>query len=148
MDNFYKLVSTIQQLHQQLQQSAVNAVNQMLTIRNWLIGYYIVEFEQNGKDRAEYGKSLLKSIAGNLTHIKGLDERSLRRFRLFYLYYPQIADTIRGSANPVFEQIEIRGSLTPILPHTEKVGSATPQLLKLPDTKILQQHIEKELKEM
>jgi len=37
----------------------------MLTIRNWLIGYYIVEFEQNGKDRAEYGISLLKSIAYN-----------------------------------------------------------------------------------
>lgn len=140
MDNFNKLVSTIQQLHQQLQQSAVNAVNQMLTIRNWLIGYYIVEFEQNGKDRAEYGKSLLKSIAGNLTHIKGLDERSLRRFRLFYLYYPQIADTIRGSVNPVFEQIEIRGALTPILSDTEKVGPASPQLktgLFVPGEKIL-----------
>ncbi len=140
MDNFNKLVSTIQQLHQQLQQSAVNAVNQMLTIRNWLIGYYIVEFEQNGKDRAEYGKSLLKSIAGNLTHIKGLDERSLRRFRLFYLYYPQIADTIRGSVNPVFEQIEIRGSLTPILPDFEKMGAVAPQLktgLFVPGDKIL-----------
>jgi len=140
MDNFNKLVSTIQQLHQQLQQSAVNAVNQMLTIRNWLIGYYIVEFEQNGKDRAEYGKSLLKSIAGNLTHIKGLDERSLRRFRLFYLYYPQIADTIRGSVTPIFEQIEIRGSLTPILPDTEKMGAVAPQLktgLFVPGDKIL-----------
>ena len=87
----------------------------MLTIRNWLIGYYIVEFEQNGKDRAEYGKSLLKSIAKNLSHIKGMEERSLRRFRQFYLFYPQIADTIRGSVTPIFEQIEIRGSLNPIL---------------------------------
>ena len=74
MNNFINRVSTIQQLHKQLQQSAVNAVNQMLTIRNWLIGYYIVEFEQNGKDRAKYGISLLKSIAENLNHIKGLDE--------------------------------------------------------------------------
>lgn len=140
MDSFNSLVSSIQLLHRQLQQSAVNAVNQMLTIRNWLIGYYIVEFEQNGKDRAEYGKSLLKSISENLTHIKGLDERSLRRFRLFYLYYPQIADSIRGSVNPVFEEIEIWGSLTPILPDTEKVGSATPHLksgLFLPSEKIL-----------
>ena len=99
-----------------------------------------MEFEQNGKDRAEYGKLLLKSIAGNLTHIKGLDERSLRRFRLFYLYYPQIADTIRGSVNPVFEQIEIRGSLTPILPDTVKMGSVAPQLksgLFVPGDKIL-----------
>jgi predicted nuclease of restriction endonuclease-like (RecB) superfamily len=140
MDSFNSLVSGIQQLHNQLQQSAVNAVNQMLTIRNWLIGHHIVEFEQNGKDRAEYGKSLLKSISDNLTHIKGLDERSLRRFRLFYLYYPQIADSIRGSVNPVFEEIEIRGSLTPILPGTEKVGSATLHLksgLFVPGEKIL-----------
>lgn len=100
MSNFNRLVTTIQQLHQQLQHSAVNAVNQMLTIRNWLIGYYIVEFEQNGKDRAEYGKSLLKVIASKFSHIKGLDERSLRRFRQFYIYYPQIADTIRGSLSP------------------------------------------------
>lgn len=128
MNNFNSLVSMIQNLHRQLQRSAANTVNQMLTIRNWLIGYYIIEFEQNGKDRAEYGKSLLKSIAGKLKHIKGLDERSLRRFRQFYLFYPQIADTIRGSVNPIFEQIEIWGSLTPILPNSEKVGALIPPL--------------------
>jgi len=94
MKDFKALISSIQQLHEQLQQSAVNAVNQMLTIRNWLIGYYIVEFEQNGKDRAEYGKSLLKSIAAKLSHTKGLDERSLRRYRLFYLYYPHLTNAI------------------------------------------------------
>lgn len=36
----------------------------MQTMRNWLIGYYIVEFEQHGKDRAEYGSQLLKKIGG------------------------------------------------------------------------------------
>ena len=123
MNNFNTLVSSIQQVHNQLQQSAVNAVNQMLTMRNWLIGYYIVEFEQNGKDRAEYGKSLLKSIAGNLSHIRGMDERSLRRFRLFYLFYPQLAESIRGSATPIFKQYEIRGSVTPILPDSEQLES-------------------------
>ncbi len=140
MDSFKSLVSSIQKLHQQLQQSAVNAVNQMLTIRNWLVGYYIVEFEQNGKDRAEYGKSLLKSIAGELSDIKGMDERSLRRFRQFYLFYPQLADTIRGAMSPELKQIEIRGSMTPILPDNEKVGSVSPQLeggLFVPGYKIL-----------
>ena len=140
MNNFNKLVSTIQQLHQQLQQSAVNAVNQMLTMRNWLIGYYIVEFEQKGKDRAEYGKSLLKSIAGNLNHIKGLDERGLRRFRLFYLYYPQLAEAIRGSLSPEFRNEQKWGTLSPVLEHTAKVGSVTPQLqtgLFVPGEKIL-----------
>ncbi len=149
MNSFNSLVSTIQQLHFQLQQSAVNAVNQRLTIRNWLIGYYIVEFEQNGKDHAEYGKSLLKSIAGNLSHIKGLDERSLRRFRLFYLYYPQITDPIRGILSPALEKNEIRGSLSPILERIDKVGAMTPQLKPgtfVPGDKIIQRlsysHIE------
>lgn len=149
MNNFNDLVSTILQLHQQLQQSAVNAVNQMLTTRNWLVGYYIVEFEQNGKNRAEYGKSLLKSIAGKLNHIKGLDERSLRRFRQFYLYYPQIIEAIRGTVSPIFEQVEIRGTVSPIFEQSEKMALVVPQLkpgLFIPGNKILQRlsysHIE------
>ncbi len=83
MSNFDSLFSTIQQLHKQLQQSAVNAVNQMLTIRNWLIGYYIVEFEQNGKDRAVYGDMLIESLAAKLTNIEGIDKRSLFGFAGF-----------------------------------------------------------------
>ena len=140
MDNFNSLVSSIQKLHQQLQQSAVNAVNQMLTIRNWLIGYYIVEFKQNGKDRAEYGKSLLKSIADKLNHIKGLDERSLRRFRLFYLYYPQLENSIRGSLSPELQDEQKWGTPPPILQDSEKMGTASPQLqegLFVPGDKIL-----------
>lgn len=143
MNNFTKLVSAIQQLHQQLQQSAVNAVNQMLTIRNWLIGYYIVEFEQNGKDRAKYGKSLLKSIAGKLSDIKGMDERSLRRYRQFYLFYPQIASTIRATVPPKLDDVKKWGTLPPdfgqseivlafnqLLTDAPKIGES---LLKLPD---------------
>jgi len=128
MDNFKELVSNIQTLHLQLQQSAVNAVNQTLTIRNWLIGHHIVEFEQNGQDRAEYGKSLLKSIAGKLSHIKGLDERSLRRFRLFYLYYPQLADPIRGSLSPELRVNQKWGTLSPVFGTSEKTGSLTPPM--------------------
>ncbi len=140
MKKFNELITTISQLHRQLQQSAVNAVNQMLTIRNWLIGYYIVEFEQNGEDRAKYGTSLLKSIAKNLEHIKGMDERSLRRFRQFYIYYPQLADVIRGTLTPILKNNEIRGSLTPILSDAEKIGTLSPQLEKglfVPGNKIL-----------
>ena len=58
--NFEQLATIITDTHQQLQQSAVKAVNQRLTVRNWLIGFYIVEFEQNGEDRATYGEQLLK----------------------------------------------------------------------------------------
>jgi predicted nuclease of restriction endonuclease-like (RecB) superfamily len=130
MSSFKNLVSAIQQLHKQLQQSAVNAINQMLTIRNWLIGYYIVEFEQNGEDQAKYGDRLIESLAAELNHVKGIDKRSLFRFRQFYLYYPQIADTIRGSLTLTLEQTEKVGSLTPQLQLLDllKMGTVSPQL--------------------
>ncbi len=136
-----------------MQKSAVNVVNQMLTIQNWLIGYYIVEYEQNGKDRAKYGDRLIESIAVKLNHIKGIDKRSLFKFRQFYLYYPQLADTIRGSLTPVLSYSEKVGSLTPILPEHSIVGSLTPQLeegLFVPGDKILSKlsytHIEQLLR--
>jgi len=153
MISFNTLVSTIQQLHGQLQQSAVNAVNQMLTVRNWLIGYYIVEFEQNGKDRAKYGDRLIENIAAQLKNIKGIDKRSLFRFRQFYIYYPQLADPIRGALTTIFGKNEIVGSPSPLLSDFSIVGSPTPQLnseLLVPGDQILSKlsytHIEQLLR--
>lgn len=62
----------------------------------WHIGKRIVEQEQNGKGRAEYGKQLLKRLSGELTQEldKGLDERELRRIRQFYSFFP-IRDALR-----------------------------------------------------
>jgi hypothetical protein len=58
MIEFVRLIAGIGTIHTRLQSHAANAVNQALTIRNWLIGFYIVEFELHGKNRASYGKSL------------------------------------------------------------------------------------------
>ena len=86
---FEKLVTRIQQTNDFLLQRAVKAVNTHLTFRNWLTGCYIVEFEQNGSDRAVYGSKLLENIAKNIT-IKGLTTPELSRCRQFYKTYPQI----------------------------------------------------------
>ena len=61
-------------------------------VRNWLIGCYIIEFEQNGEDRAKYGIGLLEEIAKKLKNkgLKGLHRRALNTCRLFYQTYPQI----------------------------------------------------------
>ena len=88
--NFEKLVTRIQQTNDFLQQSAVKAVNTHLTFRNWLTGFYIVEFEQNGSDRAKYGTKVLENIARNIS-IKGLTAPELSRCRQFYNAYPQIS---------------------------------------------------------
>ncbi len=58
-----------------------------------LVGYYIVEFEQKGKNRAEYGKNLLRAIADELK-IKGLDCTHLNLCRIFYIKYPQICAAV------------------------------------------------------
>jgi predicted nuclease of restriction endonuclease-like (RecB) superfamily len=90
---FEQLVFTIQQTHDTLQESAVKAINKHLTIRNWLIGLYIIEFEQNGEDRAKYGEKLLQKLAERLSK-DALSYRNLRLFRLFYQTYPQIGKTV------------------------------------------------------
>lgn len=87
--NFESLVAEIEQTHSHFQQQAVKAVNISLTIRNYLIGFYIVEFEQNGEDRAAYGSKLLDSLAAKLS-IKGLVSAEISRCRQFYFWYPQI----------------------------------------------------------
>jgi predicted nuclease of restriction endonuclease-like (RecB) superfamily len=94
--NFEQLINSIESTHVQLSTQAVKQVNNLQTIRNWLIGCYIVEFEQNGEDRAAYGQKLLVKISeqmklkGNI----GFSDRNLRQFRQFYLTYPQIWQTL------------------------------------------------------
>lgn len=91
--NFETLTQCISSIHCALQISAVNAVNRYATIRNWLIGRYIVEYEQNGNDRAQYGSKLLSRIVARIK-IRGINTTLLANARNFYLYYPQIKDVI------------------------------------------------------
>lgn len=65
--DFSDLVHCISEVNTELTKQAVKAVNRSLTLRNWLIGYYIREFEQHGSDRALYGESLLDLIAARLS---------------------------------------------------------------------------------
>jgi predicted nuclease of restriction endonuclease-like (RecB) superfamily len=94
--NFKLLVNNIQKAHAALQLSAINAVNRHITMRNWLFGFYIVEFEQKGEDRARYGESLLEKLALRLgkLNLKGLTATELSRYRKFYLSYPAILGTV------------------------------------------------------
>lgn len=93
---FKFLIEQLHTTHDIMQNRAVNIVNQSLTLRNWLFGFYIIEFEQNGNDYAEYGSKLLYRIATELKKkgIKGVSYTNLTLFRKFYLYYPQFAKII------------------------------------------------------
>lgn len=92
--DFPKLASNIQTAHYALQQNTMRAINQNITARNWLVGYWIVEFEQNGEDRAKYGEKLLATLAKTIK-IKGLGRSTLNLCRLFYKNYPDLGFEIR-----------------------------------------------------
>ncbi len=126
--NFHALVSAIREAHEHLAARAGKAINVSLTLRNWIIGFYIREYEQNGMDRAEYGGNLLADLANRL-HSEGLKrtaERELRRYRQFYLSYPQIRETVSTEflvmpPNQMFQlPLAIRDSMT-----TESGGADT-----------------------
>lgn len=91
--NFESLVGHINQVQDVLQAQAAHAVNLSLTARNWLVGYYIVEYEQHGEDRAKYGEKLLKNLAQRLNR-RGLGERRLYEYRLTYQVYPQLGGVV------------------------------------------------------
>ena len=93
--NFESLANHISAIQDTLQAQAAHSVNLALTSRNWLMGCYIVEFEQNGEDRAAYGEQLLKKLEKRL-NIKGLNERRFREFRRLYLVYPQLKEEVLG----------------------------------------------------
>ena len=61
--SFEDLVKAVKVAHSSTQAGAVKAINRMQTMRNWIIGYYIDEFELKGKERAEYGERLFAKLA-------------------------------------------------------------------------------------
>lgn len=93
INSFTQLSLQIELTHTVMQQSVGRAINQHLTARNWLIGYYIKEFEQNGEERAKYGEKLLVTLSKRLK-IKGLGRSMLEYCRLFYSSYPQLQNEI------------------------------------------------------
>lgn len=130
--SFDDLSNAIVETHQSAQYSAIKAVNQMATLRNWLIGCYIVEYEQNGSDRAKYGDRLLKRLE-ECVNTKGLNETLFKVSRNFYLLYPQIGELLNLSILPTasdkFEKESSEKGATPS--HQLEVGmdlqkSATP----------------------
>ncbi len=93
--NFKDLRLNIKKTHGILQIQAGKAVNSLLTLRNWLIGFHIVEYQQNGNDRAKYGDNLISELAKEIK-IKGLSKTNLKLCRQFYQTYPHLGNAIHS----------------------------------------------------
>ena len=80
-----------------MQVQVAKSVDIALVVRNWLFGWYIVEYENGGAERAEsYGGKLLQHLSDKLkqTGIKGVSITNLKQFRLFYNSYPEIGQAL------------------------------------------------------
>ena len=109
--NYSSLVKAINAVTTQLQSRAAAAVNQALVLRNWLVGAYIVEYEQAGKDRAKYGTKLLEKLAIDLKlqGNNGLNTTLLKLCRQCYQTYPQIGPTLSDeSPTPLPAQVVLQ----------------------------------------
>ena len=89
-NNYQSLVSQISETYTYGHQKAVMAVNSNMVETNWKIGQYIVEFEQGGNIKAQYGAKLLERLSKDLSlvHGKGFSLSNLKRMRQFFIIYP------------------------------------------------------------
>jgi hypothetical protein len=87
---FKDVVRSIVDVHHELQGQVTRAVNLSLTLRNWMIGYYIDAFELRGSDRADYGDQLFARLSDELTsaRLSNCNKRQLYRYLQFFRTYP------------------------------------------------------------
>jgi predicted nuclease of restriction endonuclease-like (RecB) superfamily len=94
------LLSSVSELLEQARRTSARTVNAILTATYWEIGRRIVEFEQKGERRAEYGQALLKRLAVDLSSRfgRGYSRQNLQQMRLFYLAHDvdKICQTVSG----------------------------------------------------
>lgn len=114
---FEMLADSIKNINLKAGNAAKSAVNQLMTLRNWAIGYYIVEYEQGGSDRAEYGTRLLKTLEEQIAE-KGMNSTLFKWCRQFYILYPQIGATVSHQFN---------------LPYFGKSATVSHQFITKPD---------------
>ena len=91
--NLNQLIDVIRQTNDQIRQFGLQQVNAALTIRNWMIGFHIVEFEQEGEEKAIFGDKLISKLAKELKS-PGLSTTTLKLSRQFYQTYPQFGQTV------------------------------------------------------
>ena len=133
--DFSTLVEAIRQVHDHSAEIAKRAVNTSLTLRNWIIGAYIAEYELSGADRANYGDGLLRDLAARLAdlRISNCNRRQLYRYLRFFRLYPGIVRTV----SPLFPFPAGEGHFAALVKPHEKVGTASP-LLGAPADKLIQ----------
>ena len=114
-ENFEELVIQIKSIGEALQQDARVVINRNITTKAWLTGYYIVEYEQHGNDRAKYGDNLLQNLSKRLGG-KSYSATNLRSYRLFYKLYPELRPVLARYLFERFGKDKVESASTIFLP--------------------------------
>ena len=100
-DVYAELLGDVSALLERARHTAARSINAVMTATYWLVGRRIVEVEQSGQERAEYGEELLERLAHDLQQRfgRGFGRENLRLMRAFYLAHPpQISQTLSGKS--------------------------------------------------
>ena len=139
--DFERLVELCRLTHEEARRSAVQAAERSLVVRNWLTGWYIVEYEQSGADRAEYGARTLKRLSAALKERigRGFSVRSLEQYRRFYLQFEGLVPQLRKSQTLSAISAAAHNPQTPSAKSRVSTGRDLSQLLQSASTALLQQ---------
>lgn len=119
--HYNSILGEISKIIDEARKSASRSVNCVITAACWLVGWRIVEFEQSGKKRAEYGTALIEKLAGDLTQRfgQGFSRQNIQLMRSFYIVYPAelfrqtvSGKLLKGSAEAVFRSAATNFPLT------------------------------------
>ena len=116
---FDRLVDGLTRLQARAREAAARSVDEILTVRNWLIGAWIVAYEQEGADRARYGEGLIDALAASFKGrgVGGLGRSNLKNFRQIALTWPTlgIRQTSAESRMPADIRQTLSGESVPAL---------------------------------
>lgn len=132
--NLTELADVLKDVNSQTVNYAAKSINLAVTVRNWVFGYYIKEYELNGKDRAKYGEKVIASLAELLDSmgVKGSSTRQLHICRQFYITYPSIVQTASAQLEKVLSK-----SLSYEIAQTASAQSDSPKNLAVSADKLL-----------
>jgi len=125
--DFQEVVRAIVEVNRELTVQTVRAVNVRLTLRNFMIGYYIEAFQLQGADRAAYGDQLFAKLATELTEarLSNCDKRQLYYYLRLFQTYPQIMGTL---------SIQLQALL---LPEHSRTDMRTTSILEIPAEQLI-----------
>ncbi|WP_205960490.1 PDDEXK nuclease domain-containing protein [Flammeovirga sp. MY04] len=99
MKSFSLLVKTIENTDLLFKEGVKRTIDKSLSLRNWLFGFYIVEYEQAGNDRQNYGDKIIHHLSEKINK-RGFSVTNLKLYRQFYITYPQFGEAIKSILYP------------------------------------------------